>query len=192
VSREVSCYVLPWSAVASRCAAPARDLPATWFTVGVPARTGRLKMPSHVHAHLDFLLLAMIRQEPRDAHSVRRELRERFGARSTPSPQAVYSRLHYLHRNRLIRPLPTDPRRYLLTVSGRRSVATRTRERSPRPSYNGANATNKQRTPPPRRFRVAFGSRRQPGCCDSGRGGRSCSARRGRGGLWCAARRIQR
>jgi DNA-binding PadR family transcriptional regulator len=85
-------------------------------------------MPSYVHAHLDFLLLAMIRQEPRDAHSVRRELRERFGARSTPSPQAVYSRLHYLHRNRLIRPLPTDPRRYLLTVSGRRSVATRTRE----------------------------------------------------------------
>ena len=84
-------------------------------------------MPSYVHAHLDFLLLAMIRQEPRDAHSVRRELRERFGARSTPSPQAVYSRLHYLHRNRLIAPLPTEPRRYLLTVSGRRSVAMRTR-----------------------------------------------------------------
>jgi hypothetical protein len=26
-------------------------------------------MQSYVHAHLDFLLLAMIRQEPRDAHS---------------------------------------------------------------------------------------------------------------------------
>jgi hypothetical protein len=73
------------------------------------ARTGRLEMPSYVHAHLDFLLLDMIRQAPRDAHSVRRELRERFGARSTPSPQLVYSRLHYLERNRLIRPLPADP-----------------------------------------------------------------------------------
>src|SRR4051794_34125010 len=28
------------------------------------ARTGRLEMQSYVHAHLDFLLLAMIRQEP--------------------------------------------------------------------------------------------------------------------------------
>jgi DNA-binding PadR family transcriptional regulator len=85
-------------------------------------------MPSYVHAHLDFLLLAMIGQEPRDAHSVRRELREQFGARSTPSPQLVYSMLHYLQRNRLIRPLPADPRRYLLTVSGHRSLETRTRE----------------------------------------------------------------
>ena len=85
-------------------------------------------MPSYVHTHLDFLLLAMIRQEPHDAHSVRRELRERFGARSTPSPQRVYSMLHYLERNRLIRPLPADPRRYLLTVSGRRSLETKTRE----------------------------------------------------------------
>jgi hypothetical protein len=40
-------------------------------------------MPAYVHAHLDFLLLAMIGQEPRDAHSMRHELRERFGARST-------------------------------------------------------------------------------------------------------------
>jgi DNA-binding PadR family transcriptional regulator len=85
-------------------------------------------MPSYVHAHLNFLLLTMIGQEPRNAHSVRRELRERFGARSTPSPQRVYSMLHYLERNRLIRPLPADPRRYLLTVSGRRSLEMRTRE----------------------------------------------------------------
>jgi DNA-binding PadR family transcriptional regulator len=85
-------------------------------------------MPSYVHAHLGFLLLAMIGQEPRNAHSVRRELRERFGARSTPSPQLVYSLLHYLERNRLIRPLPADPRRYLLTVLGRRSLEMRTRE----------------------------------------------------------------
>lgn len=85
-------------------------------------------MPSYVRAQLDFLLLAMIGQEPRHAHSMRHELRERFGARSTPSPQLIYSTLHYLERNRLIRPLPADPRRYLLTVSGRRSLETRTRE----------------------------------------------------------------
>ena len=85
-------------------------------------------MPSYVHTHLGFLLLAMIRQEPRDVHSVRRELRERFGGRSTPSPQRVYSMLHYLKRNKLIRPLPADPRRYLLTVSGHRSLETKTRE----------------------------------------------------------------
>ena len=65
---------------------------------------------------------------PRDAHSVRHELRERFGARSTPSPQLIYSRLHYLRRNKLIRPLPADPRRHLLTVSGHRSLEARTRE----------------------------------------------------------------
>jgi DNA-binding PadR family transcriptional regulator len=70
----------------------------------------------------------MIAQEPRDARSMRHELRARFGARSTPSPQLTYSMLHYLVRNRLIRPLPADPRRYVLTVSGRRSLETRTRE----------------------------------------------------------------
>ena len=85
-------------------------------------------MQSYVHAHLDFLLLAIIRQEPRDAHSVRRQLRERFGAGSTPSPQLIYSRLHYLKRNKLIRPLPADPRRHLLTVSGHRSLETKARE----------------------------------------------------------------
>ena len=42
-------------------------------------------MSSYVQAHLDLLLLAMIRQEPRDVNSVNRELRERFGAKSTPS-----------------------------------------------------------------------------------------------------------
>lgn len=85
-------------------------------------------MPSYVRAHLDFLLLAMIRREPRDAQSVRRELDERFGARSAPSAQAVYSMLSYLKRNRLIRPLPADPRRFLLTALGRRSLDTRIRE----------------------------------------------------------------
>jgi DNA-binding PadR family transcriptional regulator len=85
-------------------------------------------MPSYVRAHLDFLLLAMIRREPRDAQSVRRELGERFGARSAPSAQAVYSMLSYLKRNRLIRPLPADPRRFLLTALGRRSLDTRIRE----------------------------------------------------------------
>jgi hypothetical protein len=71
-----------------------------WFKVGYRAGTGRLKMSSYVHAHLDFLLLAMIRQEPRDAHAVRHELRERFGAKSTPSSQLIYSMFHYLNRNR--------------------------------------------------------------------------------------------
>ena len=85
-------------------------------------------MSSYVQAHLDLLLLAMIRQEPRDVNSVNRELRERFGAESTPSAQRVYSVLHYLERNRLIRPLPADPRRYLLTVSGHSSLETKARE----------------------------------------------------------------
>ena len=85
-------------------------------------------MSSYVQAHLDLLLLAMIRQEPRDVNSVNRELRERFGAKSTPSAQRVYSVLHYLERNRLIRPLPADPRRYLLTVSGHSSLETKARE----------------------------------------------------------------
>ena len=85
-------------------------------------------MQSYVHAHLDFLLLAMMRQEPRDTHSVRHELRERFGARSAPSAQMVYSMLSYLKRNRLIRPHPADPHRYLLTTSGQRSLDMKTRE----------------------------------------------------------------
>jgi DNA-binding PadR family transcriptional regulator len=85
-------------------------------------------MPSYMHAHLDFLLLAMIGREPQDAHSARRELSARFGARCAPSPQLVYSMLYYLKRNRLIRPLPANPRRYQLTVSGRRSLETKTRE----------------------------------------------------------------
>jgi DNA-binding PadR family transcriptional regulator len=85
-------------------------------------------MPSYVRAHLDLLLLAMIRREPRDAQSVRRELRARFGARSAPSAQTVYSMLSYLKRNRLIRRLPADSHRYSLTAWGRRSLETRIRE----------------------------------------------------------------
>jgi len=85
-------------------------------------------MPSYVRTHLDFVLLAMIRREPHDADSMRRELRERFGARSAPSAQVVYSMLSYLKRNRLIRPRPADPHRYLLTVSGQRSLDRKTRE----------------------------------------------------------------
>jgi len=85
-------------------------------------------MPSYVHTHLDFVLLAMIRREPRDADSMRRELRERFGARSAPSAQVVYSMLSYLKRNRLIRRGVADPHRYLLTPSGHRSLDVKTRE----------------------------------------------------------------
>jgi len=112
---------------------------------------GRLKMPSYVSAHLDLLLLAMIGREPQDAHSVRRALRERFGARSAPSEQRVYSMLSYLKRNRLIRPCPADPRRYLLTGLGRRSLDTRTRAwqsfaGQAADLIDGADATNQRRT----------------------------------------------
>src|SRR3954463_13530125 len=104
-------------------------------------------MPSDVRANLDFFLLAMIRREPQDAHSVRRELGERFGARSAPSAQMVYSMLSYLKRNRLIRPRPAYPRRYLLTGLGRRSLDTRTREwqsfaKGTEALLDGADATN--------------------------------------------------
>src|SRR5690242_20973872 len=85
-------------------------------------------MPSYVRTHLDFVLLAMIRREPHDADSLGRELRERFGARSAPSAQMVYSMLSYLKRNRLIRRHPADPHRYLLTTSGQRSLDMKTRE----------------------------------------------------------------
>src|SRR5690242_20056135 len=107
---------------------PARSGPPTGWDPGGAHLTGRLKMPSHVHAHLDLLLLALIRRGPHDADSARRELRERFGARSAPSAQVVYSMLSYLKRNRLIRPHPADPHRYLLTTSGQRSLDMKTRE----------------------------------------------------------------
>jgi PadR family transcriptional regulator PadR len=82
----------------------------------------------YARAHLDLLLLAVIHQEPGDGEAVMRELREQSGRRFTPSSQVVYSELHYLERNRLIRRSYVEPRRYMLTASGRRSLTTKRKE----------------------------------------------------------------
>jgi PadR family transcriptional regulator PadR len=82
-------------------------------------------LESHVRAHLDLLLLAVIRDEPGDATAVMRELRERSGGKFTPSSQLVYAALHHLERNRLVQHSDAVRRRYELTDSGRRSLATK-------------------------------------------------------------------
>jgi PadR family transcriptional regulator, regulatory protein PadR len=84
-------------------------------------------LESYVRAHLDLLLLAVIADKPRNADAVMRELRERSGGRFTPSPQLAYKALHHLERNRLVQRSDKDPRRYELTDSGRRSLATKRR-----------------------------------------------------------------
>jgi hypothetical protein len=55
--------------------------------------------------------------------------------------------LSYLKRNRLIRPRPADPHRYLLTMSGQRSLDVKTREwrsfaRGTQALLEGADVTN--------------------------------------------------
>jgi PadR family transcriptional regulator PadR len=80
---------------------------------------------SYVRAHLDLLLLAVIRDEPGDATAVVRELRERSGGRFAPSSRLVYATLHHLERNRLVQLADTARRHYELTDSGRRSLATK-------------------------------------------------------------------
>jgi PadR family transcriptional regulator len=82
----------------------------------------------YVRAHLDLLLLAVINQEPDDGEAVMRELRELSGRKFNPSSQVVYSALHYLERNRLIRRSHVEPRRYMLTASGRRSLTAKRKE----------------------------------------------------------------
>jgi DNA-binding PadR family transcriptional regulator len=79
-------------------------------------------------AHLDLLLLAVIRGEPGDGEAVMRELREKSSGRFTPSSQSVYSALHRLERNRLIQRSNVEPRRYVLTTSGRRSLNMKHKE----------------------------------------------------------------
>lgn len=81
----------------------------------------------YAQAHLDLLLLAVIRDEPGDGATVMRELRDRSGGRFTPSSQTVYAALHRLERNRLIR-RSEQTRRYRLTASGRRWLGTRRKE----------------------------------------------------------------
>jgi DNA-binding PadR family transcriptional regulator len=82
---------------------------------------------SYVQAHLDLLLLAVIRAEPGDGAAVIRHLRERSGGKFAPSSQSVYATLHHLERNRLVERYP-EPRRYTLTSSGRRSLETKRKE----------------------------------------------------------------
>jgi DNA-binding PadR family transcriptional regulator len=71
-------------------------------------------------------VLAALATADRDGYEVSRRLRE--GARGTPQPSAqqVFSSLHRLARNRLVRRSPDDPRRYRLTSTGRRVLAART------------------------------------------------------------------
>jgi DNA-binding PadR family transcriptional regulator len=83
---------------------------------------------SYVWAHLDLLLLAVIHGEPGDGEAVMRELREQSSGRFAPSRQLVYARLHYLERNRLISRSYAEPRRYVLTDSGRRSLSWKRKE----------------------------------------------------------------
>jgi DNA-binding PadR family transcriptional regulator len=82
----------------------------------------------YLQAHLDLLFLGLIDQEPRDPDTVLRAVQEQFGKKFAPSRQLTYSALHYLERNRLIQPLETDPRRYALTPSGRRSLGMRIKQ----------------------------------------------------------------
>ncbi len=81
----------------------------------------------YVQAHLDLLLLAVIREEPGAGGAVIRALHEKSGGRFTPSAQSVYPALHRLERNRLVERSAAD-RRYRLTPSGRRSLAAKRRE----------------------------------------------------------------
>ena len=82
----------------------------------------------HARAHLDLLLLAAVRNEPGDGEAVMQELRRQSGGRFMPGARTIYSALHRLERNRLIRRSGGDARAYVLTVSGRRSLATKAQE----------------------------------------------------------------
>jgi DNA-binding PadR family transcriptional regulator len=84
-------------------------------------------LQSNVRAHLDLLLLAVIRDEPGNVAAIMLELRERSGGRFAPPSRLVYAALHHLERNRLVQRSYADPRRYQLTDSGRRSLATKRR-----------------------------------------------------------------
>ncbi len=81
----------------------------------------------YVQAHLDLLLLAVIREEPGVGDALMRALREKSGGRFAPSSQSVYRALHRLERNRLVERSGAE-RHYKLTASGRRSLATKRKE----------------------------------------------------------------
>jgi PadR family transcriptional regulator, regulatory protein PadR len=82
----------------------------------------------YVQAHLDLLLLAVIREEPGGGDAVMRRLCDASGGRFTPSAQSVYPALHRLERNRLVQRSGAGRRRYRLTPSGRRSLAMKQKE----------------------------------------------------------------
>jgi DNA-binding PadR family transcriptional regulator len=81
----------------------------------------------YVQAHLDLLLLAVIREEPGGGYAVMRRLRDKSGGRFTPSAQLMYPALHRLERNRLVERSGVE-HGYRLTPSGRRSLATKRKE----------------------------------------------------------------
>ncbi len=82
----------------------------------------------HARAHLDLLLLAAVGSEPGDGAAVMRELRERSGRRFSLTAGTVYPALHRLERNRLIQRARNDPRRYVLTAAGYRSLSAKQQE----------------------------------------------------------------
>jgi DNA-binding PadR family transcriptional regulator len=81
-----------------------------------------------VQAHLDLLLLAVIREEPGGGDAVMRRLRDKSGERFALSAQLIYPALHRLERNRLVERSGAQHRRYRLTPSGHRSLASKRKE----------------------------------------------------------------
>lgn len=82
----------------------------------------------HARAHLDLLLLAVVAGDPGDGAAVIREVHEQSGGRFTIGSGTVYPALHRLERNRLIRRPRENPRRYVLTTAGQRSLAAKQQE----------------------------------------------------------------
>ncbi len=75
----------------------------------------------------DTLVLAALTSGDRDGYEVAQRLRDTAAGTPQPSAQQIFASLHRLHRNRLLRRAPADPRRYRLTTTGSRALAARTR-----------------------------------------------------------------
>jgi DNA-binding PadR family transcriptional regulator len=74
----------------------------------------------------DTLVLAALTSGDLDGYEVARRLGDDAGRTRQPSAQQIFASLHRLHRNRLVRRAPHDPRRYRLTATGSRVLAART------------------------------------------------------------------
>jgi DNA-binding PadR family transcriptional regulator len=74
----------------------------------------------------DTLVLAALTPGDLDGYEVSRRLAEKAVRTPRPSAQQIFASLHRLHRNRLVRRAPHDPRRYRLTATGSRVLAART------------------------------------------------------------------